>query len=950
MTAKISIIYAAYNDELNLKNSLDSIKSQSFKDYEVIMIDAASDDGSSDIMKSYLSDKRFSYKYLDKNSFSVARNFGISQAKGKYIAFGDPSVIFTKNYLEDMYDCAEKQNAQLCIAPMASSDIYGKHEFASSGILLRKKTITKFDTDLIWNPAVTNKLFLKDKISELKLDFSAFGKAREAAFTLPFAFECDVIACSSKGAASYIIPVKNDKITEFPIEHYLDAYKFIIEKAEAAFSKSIENSISDFERKELKKIRNIYIDEIYRKEITVLLYSYYRHFWAHSAEDTKKYSDIIMSLISNLSSRGKKLVFDANKDIFYDGKLISSKEEMAQKPKVTVCIGKSENKGHLHQKRLFIQVSSIFNQTMPCFELFVDERLKEIFPSEWIDFPNIKFIPALSLQDFKTTALEMCRTKYIMFQDGFARLNPKILMRHYNALAGHEKYGFTTSPITKFDGSKTTEYSFSDLSFYSDMKRTRVSEGNNLFALDLFFCNKLFSTEHLRGIHFSFSDNPILDMYKLYKHSRFKKLSHRGSYLPYSEEEAVAYLRFQEKMLPHECASLYKKYKSIYRSVITRKQRREKFIRILKGIKRLIFNFVSRIFIYIFSHLKIKNQVFFYSIRGNNNLLENLRYVYDACECKKVVFSKMLPHSYKNMFLAQYHLLTSKVIVTDDYLKYCRSVKLREGQKLVQIWHASGAFKRFGLDAPSRLTRLEEYNTHSQYSDVCVSSEYVRQFYAHAFGIDIETVKALGCPRTDRLLDKSKLKENADMLISKHPLLKDKKIYIYFPTFREDDGVLCDFDPKIDWDKLNDDLDDDEIFIISRHPVLKKPFFKNAFYSRIKDYTFEETSALLSIADVVITDYSSIIFDASLLDIPMVFYCPDYDEYERDFYLDFEKDLPGEIIYEDSKLLGSLRSAGNNQYFRQKMASFKEKEVGACDGKSTERISDLIMTYLKSTD
>ncbi len=946
MTAKISIIYAVHNDELNLKNSLNSIKSQSFKDFEVIMIDAASDDGSSDIMKSYQSDKRFSYNYLDKNSLSSARNLGIAKAKGKYIAFGDPSVIFTKNFLEDMYDCIEKQNAQLCIAPMASSDIYGKHEFKSSDILSRKKTTTKFDTDLIWNPAVTNKLFLKDKILEFKLDFSAFGKAREAAFTIPFAFECDVIACSSKGAASYIIPVKNDKITEFPIEHYLNAYEFIIEKAEAAFSKSIESSISDFERKELKKIRKIYIDEIYRKEITVLLYSYYRHFWLHTQEDINKYTDIIMSLISKLSAHGKKLVFDANKDIFYDEKLISSKEEMAQKPKVTVCIGKSENRGHLHKKRLLIQVSSVFNQTMPCFELFADERLKNIFPSEWIDFPNIKFIPARSLQDFKNTSLEMCETKYIMFQDGFARLNPKILMRHYNSISGHEKYGFTTSPITKFDGSKTTEYSFSDLSFYSDMERTRVSENNNMFALDLFFCNKLFSTEHLRGIHFTFSDNSQLDMYKLYKHSKFKKLSHRGSYLPYSEEEALSFLRSQEKMLPYECAALYKKYKSVYNSVITRKRRKEKIIRILKGVKRLIFNTLSKIFIYVFSHFKIKNQVFFYTIRSDNNLLENIRYVYEACDCKKVVFSKMLPHSYKDILVAGYYLLTSKVIVTDDYLKYCRYVKLREDQKLVQIWHASGAFKRFGLDAPSKLTRLEEYNTHSQYSDVCVSSEYVRQFYAHAFGIDIETVKALGSPRTDKLLDKSKCKEYSDMLISKHPLLKDKKIYVYFPTFREVDGAVSDFEPKIDWDKLNSDLDDDEIFIISRHPVMKKPFFKYAFYSRIKDYTFEETSALISIANVVITDYSSIIFDASLLDIPMVFYCPDYDTYERDFYLDYEKDLPGEIIYEGDKLLSSLRRAADNQFSRQKKAEFKEKEVGACDGKSTERISNLIMSYL----
>lgn len=946
MAAKISIIYAVHNDEQNLKNSLDSIKLQSFKNFEVIMIDAASDDDSAAIMKSYLSDKRFSYHYIDKNSFSVARNYGIDKANGKYISFGDPSVIFTKNFLEDMYDCIQKQNAQLCVAPMASSDIYGKHEFTSTGILSRKKSTTKFDTDLIWNPAVTNKLFLKSKILQLGLSFSAFGKAREAAFTLPFAFECDSIACSSKGAASYIIPVKNEKVTEFPIEHYLDAYEFIIQKAQCAFEESLEKSVSEFERKELKKIRKIYIDEVYRKEITVLLYSYYRHFWSLSDEQIKTYSAVITSLIDNLSSRGKKLIFDKNKDIFFDERLIDSKEEMARNPKVTVCIGKSENRGHLHEKRLLIQVSSIFNQTMPCFELFVDERLKEIFPKQWIDFPNVRFIPAHSLQEFKETALEICTTKYIMFQDGYARLNPKILMRHYNALTGHQKYGFSTSPITKFDGEKTQEYSFSDLSFYSDMDRTRATDDNSMFALDLFFCNKLFRVEHLNGIHFSFSENPVLDMYQLYRHCRFKKLSHRGSYLPYSEEEALQFLRAQEKFLPSDCRLLYKKYKSVYRSVITRKKRKEDFILFLKKFKRLLVSIISKFFTIVFSKMKLKNRVFFYTIRSDGKLLENIKYVYDACDCDKVVFAKMLPHSNKSIILAKYYLLTSKVIVTDDYLKYLRSVKLRDGQKVVQLWHASGAFKRFGLDAPSRLTRLEEYNTHSQYSDVCVSSEYVRQFYAHAFGIEPEIVKALGSPRTDVILDTEKRKENAEILKAKHPLLKDKKVYIYFPTFREIDGVVCDFDPKIDWEKLNDDLNDDEVFIICRHPVMKKPFFTNAFYSRVKDYTFEQTSMLLCIADVVITDYSSIIFDASLLDAPMVFYCPDYDDYERDFYLDYENDLPGEIVLEDENLLAALRKAKENMLSADKMQEFKAKEVGACDGNSTKRVSELIMNYL----
>ena len=947
LAVKISIIVAVHNDEQNLKNALDSIKNQSLKDIEVIMVDAASTDKSPEIIKSYLSDNRFSSYSVPSYSFSVARNLGIEKATGKYVSFADASIVYSKNLLQNMYECAEKENAQMCVSPMTSYDIYGKHEFTSSGILAKRKKTSKFDTDLIWNPAVTNKLFLRSKILEMDLKFCAFGKAREAAFTLPFAFESDVIVSSSKGCASYKTPVANSGVPQFPIEHYLEAYEYIIEKAEIAFSKAIENSVTDFERKELKKVHTCYIDEVIIKEITVLLYSYYRHFWSLSDEDIKKYTDIVNSLISKLSSRGKKSVHNMNKDIFFDGRLIDNKKEMAERPKVTVCIGKSEKRGHLHEKRLMIQVSSIFNQTMPCFELFVDRRLYEIFPKEYLDYPNVTFIDAESLGEFKDAALEKCRTKYIMYQDGFARLNPKILMRHYNALRGKEKYGFTTSPITKFDGEKTEEYSLSDLVFYSDMNRTRVKEGDSMFALDLFFCNKLFRKEHLQGIRFTFTDNSVLDMYKLYEHSRFKKLAHRGAYLNYTEDELLNILRTEQSILPSDCKKLYRSYKAVYNRKITVKKYKEKGIKLLKRCKNLLISLISRIFVFVFSHMKIQNRVFFYSIRSDGKLLENIRYVYEGCECKKKVFAKMLPHSLPDVFKVKYYMLTSKVIVTDDYLKYLRSVKLRPGQKVVQLWHASGAFKRFGLDAPSRLSRIEEFNTHSQYTDVCVSSEYVRQFYAHAFGVDMDVIKAIGSPRTDSLADKEKIKADREYLCSLHPLLKDKKIYVYFPTFRETDGALTEFDPQIDWAKLNDELSDDEIFIISRHPVMKKEFFKNAFYSRVKDYTFEPTPLLLSVADVVITDYSSVIFDASIVDIPMVFYCPDYNEYEREFYLDYEKDLPGEIVTDEAVLLKGIRDALQKGTDSEEMKLFREKEVGSCDGKSTERAVKLITDYLK---
>lgn len=367
----------------------------------------------------------------------------------------------------------------------------------------------------------------------------------------------------------------------------------------------------------------------------------------------------------------------------------------------------------------------------------------------------------------------------------------------------------------------------------------------------------------------------------------------------------------------------------------------------LKKIKRFIFSIIASVYNFICSHAKLKDRVFFYTIRSNDVLTENIKCVYDAYNGEKVYFAKMLPHSVGQVAKAKWLLLTSKVIVTDDYLKYLRMVHLRKGQSVVQIWHACGAFKRFGLDAPSKLSKEEEIATHAQYTDVCVSSESVRRFYAEAFGVDMDVVKAIGTPRTDMLLDKRIQQEEKERIYSKHPVLKNKKVYLYLPTFRENDGTVSEFDPKIDWVKLNDELGEDEIFVVSRHPVMKNAFFGGEYFSRVRDLTAEPTSEILSIADVVITDYSSIIFDASLLGVSLVFYCPDYETYERSFYLDYENELPGEIVKKQDDLLSAVRSSLKNEKHHLEVQKFCEKEMSACDGHSTERVIELINKRMK---
>ena len=109
---------------------------------------------------------------------------------------------------------------------------------------------------------------------------------------------------------------------------------------------------------------------------------------------------------------------------------------------------------------------------------------------------------------------------------------------------------------------------------------------------------------------------------------------------------------------------------------------------------------------------------------------------------------------------------------------------------------------------------------------------------------------------------------------------------------------------------------------------------------------------MMMAADLLITDYSSVMFEWALMGKPIAFYCYDYDSYERDFYLDMDTELSGPILKEQEELHAFLREqhlpdaagseAGHPADDNVKSSKFFNKYLGACDGHSTERIVSLI--------
>jgi CDP-glycerol glycerophosphotransferase (TagB/SpsB family)/glycosyltransferase involved in cell wall biosynthesis len=943
-TYRVSVIVPVFNMDRYLAQTLDSLKKQSLKGLEVIIVDDTSTDSTPAIIDSFCkANRNFTSITLPGVGLAASRNAGLKAAQGKYVTFLDGDDIYTPTFLKSMADTADKYAAQMTVGRMRSFDIFGMDIFISADELSLRKLTDRFDTDLIWNPALSNKLFLRSQTEKLGLLLPECGVAQEAAFSLSFALKSDKIACCKRGYTQHRNRGLDAKVKEGigDLKDYLAGYEMVLAAARESFENAINSAQTDFDRSELKRQEGNYVDEVLSKELTVILYRYYRRFHKLKEEDIACVAEEIEKLRAGLTKRAEKKLLDIHKDIFIDGKLKTSKAEMARHPLVCVAVCADVN-----AEKLAVMAESIFGQSLPAFELLADAKLMALFPQNWLENKCVKFIDAPGIAEFKQAALEMTQAKYILFLEIYALLDSKLLQRHYNALESHAESGFSASPVSRFDGKHAHEYKSSTLAFYS-CETASKADNSPPFVLDLFFCNKVFRVSHLKGIKFLFSGNRILDIYRLYKNSTFYKLLKRGVYLDLTEDALLQmYLHDKQSLLPEECADYYKHWKKTYFRMVTLKKQLADIKTGLSRLKRFTLDNLNIAAQDLFRYLPMHNRVLFYSIRAQGKLLENSRCVYDALDTKKKALAYTLPHSFFVQLKMRYYLLTNKVIVTDDYVRYLRMFRLREGQKVVQLWHACGAFKRFGLDAPSRLTNYEEQRTHSQYSAVCVSSEQCRQYYAHAFGIPLNTVLPIGVPRTDALVSeesRAKLREN---LLRKHPILTGKKVILFCPTFREENGKRIDYDPQIDWKALNDELAEDEFFIIHKHPVMQEKYIKGKIFDRLRDYSAEPTPELIAAADLVITDYSSVIFDTAILLKPMLFYCPDFDSYDRDFYLRYPEDLPGPVVYSPDKLLGAIREVIADPP-TEKIEAFLRSQMGACDGKATERVVELIKGYLK---
>lgn len=304
---------------------------------------------------------------------------------------------------------------------------------------------------------------------------------------------------------------------------------------------------------------------------------------------------------------------------------------------------------------------------------------------------------------------------------------------------------------------------------------------------------------------------------------------------------------------------------------------------------------------------------------------------------------------------AGYHLATARLFIVDDYFFPIYVVRPRRGTTIVQTWHASGAFKQFGYSVLDKSFGADEALTdrvaiHSNY-DVClVSSASVAPHYAEAFRLPLDRfVSRLGIPRTDVLFGDERIARVTAEIRRRYSIPEGRRVVLYAPTFRGDNVIDARFDDALDLGLLRDVLGEDHVVLVRLHPFIRQRASIGpdlaGFAIDVSDHP--DINELLLVSDLLITDYSSVIFEYSLLGRPMVFFAPDHEAYERErgFYFDYRSGVPGPVFERTEAV---ARYIGEGAFDNARVDAFRRASFDVADGGATARfVEEIVLPALR---
>lgn len=390
-------------------------------------------------------------------------------------------------------------------------------------------------------------------------------------------------------------------------------------------------------------------------------------------------------------------------------------------------------------------------------------------------------------------------------------------------------------------------------------------------------------------------------------------------------------------------------------------------------MKQLIKNIIIQLYKVLTYLIPVDKKMIIFQSSNGRNYTGNPRYVYEEMvrqgldqeyECIWFFFDtnikvpgrcKKIRNNYFSYF---WYLMRAGIWLFDSrQLSYMRKKK---SVTYIQTWHGT-PLKKLALDMDRMdmggSTDIENY--HQQFRKTCRDWDYLvsqnkfsTEIFKSCFAFNDRPILQIGYPRNDVLINDNypdKIREYKEKL----GLPLDKKVILYAPTWRDNEYSekgKYKFASKLDFDKVRKELADDYVFIVKYHYLVSDQIDWTPYKGFV--YTFDETKDiawLYLVSDMLITDYSSVMFDYSLLERPMLFFAYDLEDYKenlRGFYFDFVNDIPGPISKDTDQLIRDIKEYNTNNW-KEKYKIYHDKFNSIDDGHASQKIIDVIKKVSK---
>ena len=290
-------------------------------------------------------------------------------------------------------------------------------------------------------------------------------------------------------------------------------------------------------------------------------------------------------------------------------------------------------------------------------------------------------------------------------------------------------------------------------------------------------------------------------------------------------------------------------------------------------------------------------------------------------------------------------IANADILIVDDYFASLGVLDIDPKTEIIQAWHAGVGFKSVGYARFGNYGSPVLKNPHRYYDHAIVGSKNLIPVYADVFGIEESAIVPTGLPRIDHFLSEEGKSKALREFKAAYPQVEGKRLILFGPTFRGRGMKDAYYDySRIDFDALYEFCGEDTVFGFRMHHFVTEPVpIKPEHKDRFIDLThYHDGLGLLHSADVLISDYSSIIYEYSLLDRPMLFFAYDRDLYSatRGFHRDYDEAAPGKVCLTFDDLLNALK---NEDYELEKAAQFREENFDRIDTHSSDRFIDWLI-------